>query len=333
MRLEDCYLNIDSVISAPVIRTEPEPEWDSARKSGVIPESAFALYSRADFLSFGAVPPFLRDDKKFLFSYFSMVLQSVKNALVDANDELDEFVKAQTDVYDPIKKARGESWDPKAGERSRKSFRLLLLSLQTGLDAVADLVALFLTGLIPNLCVSRAQFSRIESWLKRPLVTTGLIITPQQDILEQLHQKLRALVCAEYPEEKWLPLMRMLRNKSAHLGDAVFRHVSLHDSKGIFYTFLPRLWPFIWEEHLKQLSSENIDKSFDMPKYLSDSLVHQDVITYVRGLRRKVTELISAGLEVINSAYVKFKDFPPNIAALSELQGNSQAFAFESFKE
>jgi hypothetical protein len=44
-------------------------------------------------------------------------------------------------------------------------FRYAVLSLQSGLDALADLVAMFLPGLIPNLQVGRAQFSRIESWL------------------------------------------------------------------------------------------------------------------------------------------------------------------------
>lgn len=333
MRLEDCDLNIDFVVSAPIMRTEPEPEWVAARKSGVIPEPAFALYSRASFLSFGAAPPFLGDHKKFLFSYFSMVLRSVKEALVDGDYELQEFVKAHAQVYDPGKKARAEPWDPKADDRARKHFRLLLLSLQAGLDAVADLTALFLTGLIPDLRVGRAQFSRVEAWLDRPLASTGLIVTPQLDLLEQLHQKLQALVSAGSLEQDWLPLMRMFRNKSAHLGDAVFRQVGLHDSKGMFYTFLPRQWPYIWEEHLQPAGSKDAGKRSDIPTLLRDSLVHQDVVTYARGLRTKVTAVISAVLEVVDSAYLKFKDFPQNQAALAELQGNSQAFAFVSFKE
>lgn len=333
MRLEDCDLNLDVVVSAPVVRTEPEPDWVTARKSGVLPEPVFTLYSRANFLSFGTASSFLRDDKKFLFSYFSMVLRSVKEALTDADDELKEFENAQAQVYDPGKKMRGEPWDPKADDHARKHFRLLLLSLQAGLDSVADLIALFLAGLIPGLRVGRAQFSRVESWLERAIAPTGLVVTPQQDLLEHLHQVLRPLVRAGSPEQDWLPLMRLFRNKSAHLGDAVFRQVGLPDQNGVFYTFLPRQWPYIWEEHLKPAGAKDAGKPSDIPKLLRDSLVHQDLVTYARGLRTKVTELISVAVDVADSAYVKFKDFPQNQAALAELQGNSQAFAFESFKE
>ena len=59
--------------------------------------------------------------------------------------------------------------------------------------------------------------------------------------------------------------------------------------------------------------------------------MRQDNVSYVRGLCAKVTTLIEAAFEVLDSAYCEFKDFPLNQAALSQLQQSEKAFAFEDF--
>jgi len=332
MKLENCELNIGVVVIAPVVRTEPIPEWVAARDTGVLPLAGFAMYSRSSFFSFGAAPPFLADEKRFLFSYFAMVLTSLRDALLDTDVELRAFSESQTRVYDPGKKLRGEEWDPTAPDRARKHFRLLLLSLQAGLDATADLIAMFLTGLIPGLRLGRAQFSRVESWLERPLAPGGLIVTPQRDCLERLYAALSPLLNAPSPECEWLPLMRMFRNKAAHLGDAVFRYMALHDRNGHFYTFIPRQWPFIPEEHMHPAQVGQRATSQPLPELLKRTLVHEDIVSYASGLRGKITEVIAAALEILDAAYVRFRDFPLNAAALSELEGSAEGYAFEYFR-
>lgn len=332
MKLDHCELDIDRVVAAPMVRTEPEPDWVAARDAALLPAAGFAMYSRSSFLSFGAAPPFLADEKRLLFSYFAMVLRSVRDALVDADSELRAFSDSQVRVYDPGKRIRGEEWDPTAPERARKHFRLLLLSLQAGLDATADLTALFLTGLIPGLRLGRAQFSRIESWLARPLPPAGLIVTPQRDSLERLHRGLSAVVNAPQPERDWLALMRMFRNKAAHLGDAVFRYLVLHDRDGRFYTFIPRLWPFIPEEHMHPATADQGEAPDPLPELFRRTLVHEDIVSYASGLRGKVTEVIATALEVVDSSYVRFGDFPLNVAALAELEGSAESYAFEHFR-
>lgn len=333
MKLEYCKLDVDLVVTAPMVRTEPEPDWAAARDAGVLPAAGFTLYSRSSFLSFGAAPPFLADEKHLLFSYFAMVLRSIRDALVDADVELRAFLESQARVYDPGKKIRSEVWDPAAPQRARRHFRLLLLSLQAGLDATADLIALFLTGLIPGLRLGRAQFSRIENWLERPLPPDGLIVTPQRDFLERLYRDLSPLVNAVEPERDWLPLMRMLRNKAAHLGDAVFSYMGLHDRDGQFYTFIPRQWPFIPEEHVRQVGAGQSGSAEPLCDLLRRTLVHQDIVSYASGLRRKVTKVISVVLEILDSAYMQFRDFPLNAAALAELQGSAEGYAFEHFSD
>lgn len=333
MNLGNCELQVDRVVVAPMIRTEPEPDWVAARDGGALPAAGFALYSRSGFLSFGAAPAFLVDDKHLLFSYFAMVLRSVRDSLVDADEELRAFLGSQARIYDPGKRMRGEEWDPSAPKHARRHFRLLLLSLQAGLDASADLIALFLTGLIPGLRLGRAQFSRIESWLERPLPPVGLIVTPQRDYLERLYAGLSPLVNPVALERDWLPLMRMLRNKGAHLGDAVFRYMSLHDRDGRFYTFLPRQWPFIPEEHMHAAGAAPAVAPEPFPELLRRTLMHEDIASYASGVRGKATEVISAVLEVLDFAYLHFRSFPANTAALAELQGSAEGFDFKHFRQ
>ncbi len=333
MKLENCNLQIAAVVTAPIIRTEPEPEWIAAHEAALLPAAAFALYSRSSFLSFGAAPPFLADEKHLMFSYFAMVLRSVRDAFFDADNELRTFSESQARIYDPGKRARGEEWDPSAPQRARSHFRLFLLSLQTSLDATADLVSLFLTGLIPGLRLGRAQFSQIENWLERPLPQGGLIITPQREALERLYADLLPLIKPGNPERDWLPLMRMLRNKAAHLGDAVFRYISLHDQDGRFYTFIPRQWPFMPEEHMYTAGAEPNASPEPITEFLQRTFINEDIVSYASGLRRKVTEVVAAVLGVLDSAYVQFRDFPLNTVALAELKESAVSYAFEHFNQ
>jgi hypothetical protein len=138
---------------------------------------------------------------------------------------------------------------------------------------------------------------------------------------------------AAAPERDWLPLMRMLRNKVAHLGDAVFRYMALHDRDGRFYTFLPRQWPFIPEEHMHAADAAPAAALEPFPELLRRTLMHEDIVSYASGLRRRVTEVISAVLEVLDSAYLQFRGFPLNTAALAELQGSAESYAFEHFRQ
>ena len=314
MRLEDCALDIAGAAMAPQQRSSPEDEWLRARDAEAIPLSLFDLYTRASYLSFGAAPPFMRDNENILFSYFGMLLRSVMKALVEADDELRMFMEARGQVYDPGKRLRGEAWDPTADDRARRHFRHLILSLQSALDALADMTGLFFTGLVPDLRVGRAQFSRIERWLARPLPIPGLILSPQEYLLRQLYDALHPLV---YPE--------------AHLGDAVFRYVVLHDESGRFYTFLPRQWPYIWERHMKPATTSTAADRESLPTLLKETLMHQDIKSWVRGLRFTVHAVLDAGFSLFNTTYREFAGFPLNVAALAELNGSAELLAFEYF--
>ena len=156
-------------------------------------------------------------------------------------------------------------------------------------------------------------------------------MTPQHDRLEALHQKLRPIVEGTGPEKDWLPLMNLFRNKSAHLGTSHFREIGFHDKERTFYRFFPRHWPVVWEEHMRPASTTRSKEPQPTLESMLRQFMRQDNISYVRGLRMKVTTLIAGAFEVLDSAYDAFKDFPPNDVALSQLKSNMKTFAFEGF--
>src|SRR5450755_1450136 len=152
MHLDDCDLDgIDAISTAPFERTEPEDEWVSANNIGTIPPGLYDLYQRASFLSFGSAPRFLSDEHNLLFSYFGLILRSIQESLVDAHEQADLFAAAEGLSYDLIKRLRGERWEKGADRRARRHFRDLLIALQTTLDALADVIAIFFPGSIKRL--------------------------------------------------------------------------------------------------------------------------------------------------------------------------------------
>lgn len=332
MLIDNCNLNPAGISIAPFVYTQAESDWIQARDGGVITASLFDLYLRVNYLSFGSGPRFLSDAESVLFTYFSMVVRSIKDSLVDADEQLPLFAEQQNLTYDPIKRFK-EPWSPDADKKARKHFRDILISLQAALDAMADLTALLLTGLIPNLTVGRAQFTAVENWLLRPLPPTALVLSPADHHLRNLHETLLPLVHPSGADREWLPLMRLLRNKVAHLGQPVFRMVGLPDTiRDRAYVFVPRQWPYIWERHFKARGDPTSNPSL-IPQMLRGALMHQDIISFAQGLRSKVREVVGAGVSVLTQAYLAFADFEPNQAALAQLQSNSKSYDFEHFAE
>jgi hypothetical protein len=328
--LDGCDLDIAGVVTAPLQRKEPEEDWLNANTAGSIPPALYGLYERASFLSFGTAPQFLSDQDNLLFSYFGLSLRSVMESLVDARDQSHSFAAAHELVYDPVKQIRGESWDKDANKRERRHFRDLLIALQTSLDALADVVAIFFPGGIKELEVGRAQFARVERWLQRPFVDTKLIVTPSEFFLKRLYDALKPLVQASAPETDWLPLMRMLRNKGAHLGTPLFRQVGLPQlGSDQQIAFIPRQWPYLWEQLIKPAG--HAPPSTPLPQLLRDTLIHQDVVTYAQGLLAKVNAVVAAGTLVLNDAYASFRDLPENQMAMLQLKSNFEQYRFEHF--
>lgn len=331
MKLQDLSLDVSAVVGAPFKTDSAEPAWVEARASGLVPDGLFELYEAASYLSFGAAPNFLADPDNVLFSYFGMLVRGLKQQLAEGAELLADLKKAHGQLYDPVKNAKGLPWDPTADQRAKRAFRHLLVTAHGSLDILADLVALVFTSRIPGLTVGRAQFIAIEEWLRKPPPALGLVVTPYDDHLAELRTSLGPLVLSDGPERDWLPLVRLLRNKGAHLGDDVFRYFGLYDGSGNLYLFVPREWPYLFEKYMKPSGHNGPTKS--LPQLLTETLIHEDYISFSDGLNRKVRGLVGVGCEVIRKAFVAFSGFTFNEAGLAELEKNSRAFGFEHFKD
>jgi len=205
----------------------------------------------------------------------------------------------------------------------------LLMALQTSLDAIADLIAIFFPGAIKGLEAGRAQFSKIEVWLTKPLTVTKLIVTPTEFFVNRLHDALNPLINASGPEKDWLPLMRMLRNKAAHLGTALFRQIGLpRKSDHRQVAFIPRQWPYLWEQQMKPTGHK---PSTPLKQLLIETLIHQDIESYCEGLLDKIKTVIAAITEILNQAYDALRESPFNGPALLQLKSNFEQYQFEHF--
>jgi hypothetical protein len=333
MRIENCKTEgVDAVVAAPLERDEAEPDWLAANEAGVVSAALMRLYQRAHFLSFGKGPRFLADDDSQLFSYFSLMLRGVKGSLTDTDEELGGFDRAEAMAYDLGKSVRGEPWDSGAPARAKRHLRLVLLSLCASLDCIAELTALLLPRTIPGLKLGKAEFNRIEEWLKLDEPFQQAIISPQQSKARDLYKALKPLVESQGEEKEWLPLAKLLRNKASHLGTDHFREMGFHDEKKVFYTFLPKRWPLLWEEHIKRSDSKVPRPTLPMEQIIAP-LMRQDKISYLHGLRAKVTRVVDAAIEILDSAYADFEQFEIDAGTLDDLKHARKEFAFQAFPE
>jgi hypothetical protein len=330
MRFEEFDLDLEGVVMAPLTRREPAADWLDGRDAGILPSALFSLYTRSRYLSYGADPPFLADREHILFSYFGLVMQAIKDSLLEANTDLKTFQSKQDKGYDLEKRLKNEPWDPEADAVARRSFQLLLSSLLASLDSTAELVALFLPNQIKNLFVGRAQFSSIESWLEGSPPVLSVVCSPQQKKLEELYIKIKPKVCTSGEETEWLRFARNLRNKSTHIPGSVRQFVFKH-SNGESYTFLPREWPFIWEKHFHATGSVPPAGPIPMPELLSRILLRQDKVSYAEELRMRITLLVEDVLSVVDQMYGDFGRFPLNEGALEQLLRNSELAKFQAF--
>jgi hypothetical protein len=330
MRLDEFDLDLPGIVTAPLTRTEAAPDWVAARDSGLLPPSLFSLYTRSRYLSFGAASSFLDDREHILFSYFGLVMRAIKEGLSEADAALQLFQSKQDKGYDPEKRQNGEPWDLEADAIAKRNFKLLLSSLLATLDSTAELVAIFLPNRIANLKVGRAQFSVIETWLSGPAPTIDLICTPQEKKTEDLYNKLKPLVFTGGKEKDWLRFARILRNKSTHVTDSIF-HFAFKHPNGNRYTFLQREWPPLLERYLHKPGETPATGLRPMPELLKSILIHQDIVSYAHDLRNKVTSVAETAVELIDSMYAEFDQFPLNQVALDQLASNSEIADFEAF--
>ena len=155
-----------------------------------------------------------------------------------------------------------------------------------------------------------------------------MIVAPSEFYIGKLHDAVKLLVIAPHPETDWLPMMRLLRNKSAHFEQPLFRQWGIPRVSDGRISFHSREWACFWLFLFENAGPA--PESSCVNRFLETSFVG---ICDVPGpvLLAKVKAVIGAASTVLNETYDQFKDLPPNQPALAELKNNFEKCSFENF--
>jgi len=333
MKLQDCHMQLRTVLTAPLERDEPEPEWSNAHESEIIPEQLWNLYRSTRYLSGSALAGMETPQARMITVYVARLMRSVRECLVDASELREQMRQLSPLQYDP-RKPYPHEFDREASRRHRSAFRSLLVNLLGSLDVFADLVAIILPRRVPRLAAGRATFTDMERWLAKPNQVTAAVVTPHEHHASELHNRLSPLIfVVSGPERDWLPLLRMYRNKVAHLGHESYTQFGLeHISDDGLSFFIPRSWPFVAEQYASsEVSPTPSGRLVDFSDVLTRWLMHQDLEEYSEGAIRKVREVLGVGFQVLHEAYVQLKSISPSQQVLEDLESSKQSFEFEYF--
>ncbi len=333
MKLTNCILNIDMVAMLPPVRTSPRPDWQLAHDNKVIPENVYRFYCCCDYFSLDKTPKFFDDKDRFLFSFLHNTLEGIRLAFTEANDLIKVIKDAQGKGYSPFKGVKNETWDPNADERQSRSVRYLIVLMSGVLDQLAEVVSMFFHGDIPKLTVGRASFTVLREFARHPFSPKTKIVTPKEYRFGELHAVLVEVVETSGSDKQWFELLKLYRNKLAHLGTSMFPIARFHDDKGEFYSFLPNQFP-IFHESVISFSNEAKNEPMevqDNAEYAKENYIHQDVVEYSEKLLEKVYIVIDRCFKVLCSTYIDFKSFDLNESALKSLKDKKSKYNFRYF--
>ncbi len=296
MKLNDC-LTADAVVSAPLARSSPDDSWVTAHDKKIIPTALFKFYVIADYFSFDKCPMFLPDDQRIIFSHLGASIDLIKSSFEDYHELLDLMKKYDSDTYNPIKKLKNEPFDPFAPKHFNRCFQLLLINMYSILDATAEAMSAVLSwgnfgrASFADIVKSARDRVKIASRTSRKKVIVSADEKYQEDIVNIIEKEI-----IDGSNLEWFELFKLYRDKMAH-----FRYHSgflFHDKDGKFHHFLPRQWPYYFQQGITYGKPKNDDTN----AYFADLLMECDIFEYCEGLHNKVfglTEKIFCSLSEV----------------------------------
>lgn len=297
MKFKDC-LTADVVVSAPMARSSPDESWVTAHAKKIIPDSLYKFYVMADYFSFDKCPVFLTDDQRIIFSHLSASTDLIKSSFEDYQELLDLMKKYDADTYNPIKKIKKESFDPEAPKYFNRCLQLLLINMYSILDATAEVIsAVLLWGKF-----GRASFAEIVKKIQDDLRKTSVdpdkktIVSPDEKYQEDIIKIIKKEILDDGNNE-WFDLFKLYRDKMAH-----FRYHSgflFHDKEGKFHHFLPRQWPYYFQQDITYGKTKEADAN----SYFAELLMECDIFEYCEGLHKKIYGLTEMIFKSLSEAY------------------------------
>jgi hypothetical protein len=295
MRLKDC-LESDAVVSAPLARKAPDDSWLSAYKDKSIPESLYKFYVTTEYFSFDKCPKFLRDEQKLLFPHLEAAIDLIKLSFEEYYELINLMKKYDSDSYTPFKKIKGEKFDKSAPKHFNRYFQILIINMYSILDSIAEAITIILSWGD----LGRSQFSSLVKSVKDNLKKKApsiKIVTLEDNYIEKIKNIIEEEIVKDNNE--WYELFKLYRNKQSH-----FRRYSgflLHDKQGRFYHFLPRQWPYYFQQDISY--AEGTKAKRNLKEAISELIMEQDIFEYCDGLHKKIYNLTNRIFNVLIEAY------------------------------
>ena len=109
----------------------------------------------------------------------------------------------------------------------------------------------------------------------------------------------------EESNKEWYELFKLYRNKQSH-----FRHFSgflFHDKEDNFYHFLPRQWPYYFQQDISYAKGAGTNNNFQKD-FFFELLMEQDIFEYCDGLYKKVFIITNHIFKILLDAFKIKKD-------------------------
>ena len=177
-----------------------------------------------------------------------------------------------------------------------------MINLYSVLDSTAEALSVIVSwGTL-----GRASFAEIVKKIKGSPVTakvpaTKIVVSPDEKYRDDITKIIKEEIADEQNDE-WFDLFKLYRDKMAH-----FRHQScfyLHDDKGQFYLFLPRQWPYYFQQDIGVGNAQ--DKASESG--LKEILMGCDIFEYCDDLYKKIFGLTERIFNSLCEAYKIKKD-------------------------
>ena len=301
MKIKNC-LEVDLAVSQLLLRKEPKKSWILAYRNGFIPEMLYKFYINAEYFSLDKCPRFLSDNQKILFPHLETAVEIIKSSFEDYYELTSLMKKYDADSYTPFKIMRGEAFDKNALKLFNRHFQILIINMYAILDSTAETIAIILSwGKL-----GRGQFSALVADVKDDLKNDNKSSNTKIKYIEDIKNIIKEEIIAEYNNE-WYELFKLYRNKQVHFRS--FSGFLLQDNKGNFYHFLPRQWPYYFQQDMSVTESTKHYINAD----LKELLMEQDIFEYCDGLYKRIFDITNHIFKILLDAYRVKKDSECNL--------------------
>jgi hypothetical protein len=310
MKLKDC-LEVNLGFCKPLLRREPEKSWTLAYEKRMIPEMLYKFYTSADYFSFDKCPKFLNDNGKILFPHLETTVEIIKSSFEEYYELIQLMKKYDSDSYNPLKEIRKETFDESAPNKFNRCFQLLIINMYSVLDSSAEAIAIILSWGELGKGLFSSLVREVKQDLNKNKGGSGTEIKSNEDkYITDIKSIIKGEIIAENNNE-WYELFKLYRDKQAHFRP--FSKFSIQCKNGNFYHFLPRQWPYYFQQNMSFEESAEHGANTNLNELFLKLLMEQDVFEYLDGLYRKVFEMINLIFGILLNAFILKKDSGCNL--------------------